>query len=82
MRFITRESDVENCPCTKEYNKLCRTELFSPIARRDVLLSQLLKVSKKCSTLQDELATLQTEVLSMSVSQLTRYNEGKQTNLR
>lgn len=38
--------------------------LYAPIARRDVLASQLLKVSEHHSSLQDELSILQADVLS------------------
>ena len=39
--------------------------LYPPIARRDVLASQLLKLSEHDSNLQEEFAELQAEVLSM-----------------
>jgi hypothetical protein len=43
---------------------LAERNLYPPIARRDVLASQLLKVSEQYSDLQDELSTLQADVLS------------------
>ena len=41
--------------------------LYPPIARRDVLSSQLLKLSEQYAHLQDELAMLQASTLSTSL---------------
>lgn len=43
---------------------LAERNLYPPIARRDVLASQLIKVSQEHSQLQEELAALEVEVLS------------------
>jgi hypothetical protein len=42
--------------------------LFSPIVRRDILASQLLKISEEHSKLSDELAELQVHTLSITPS--------------
>jgi hypothetical protein len=48
-------------------NSLNSTErnLYVPLARRDVLASQLIKLSHEYSQLQEELSSLEVEVLSM-----------------
>lgn len=45
---------------------LAERNLYPPIARRDVLASQLIKVSQEYSQLHEELAALEVEVLSNS----------------
>jgi hypothetical protein len=58
--------------------------LLGPISRRNVLSSQLLKVSERYTELQEKLVALQVQTLGMSSSNLgpdLRYDEGEQGDL-
>lgn len=50
--------------------------LYAPISRRDILSSQLLKVSDHYSNLQDELSILQTTALSTRIFLYMSYYSG------